>query len=431
METKLDGKRMEKVRRSCGFLNGIDIAIEGTRGGLCLAWKEEVEVTLKSFSRSHIDVLVKEENIDIEWRFTGFYVSPYANSKIESWNLLRRLADDKSQPWLVSGDFNEVMYSFEKMGGSLREEWKMEAFRETLEECPLEDIGFSGAWFTWEIGNFAENNIRERLDRGIANEKWRLLFPTAYIRHLAHSMSDHCPLLLNTINLKDWASSIKKGQEGMKRKLAEELEMLLENERNEDTLAKIIDTRVQLNMEMDRDEIYWEQWARANWLKVGDKNTTFFHNRALARKKLNMLYRLELGGERKTTEENINDSLIATFTKEVFAALKEMGPTKAPGPDGFPALFFQRGDIANFCLGILNDDQSFGQLNLRNIMLIPKFKNPVNLANFRPISLCTVPYKIVAKTVANRFQRIIRKCIDEAQSAFVPRRLISGNVTGV
>ncbi|KAG8493308.1 hypothetical protein CXB51_010696 [Gossypium anomalum] len=132
------------VRRSCGFLNGIDIEAEGSRGGLCLAWKEDIIVILRSFSKNHIDAMVKEKNTNEEWRFTGFYGSPYVNNKNDSWNLLRKLGEDQSHPWLLRRDFNEIMYSFEKSGGILREERKMEAFRETLEECQLEDIGYLG-----------------------------------------------------------------------------------------------------------------------------------------------------------------------------------------------------------------------------------------------------------------------------------------------
>lgn len=40
-----------------------------------------------------------------------------------------------------------------------------------------------------------KTNIRERLERGVVNDKWWQLFPTSYIQHLPHSMSDHCPLL--------------------------------------------------------------------------------------------------------------------------------------------------------------------------------------------------------------------------------------------
>ncbi|MBA0633782.1 hypothetical protein Godav_029252, partial [Gossypium davidsonii] len=171
-ETKLDKQRMEKVRRRCGFINGIDIEAEGSQEGLCLAWKGDTRISLQSYSRNHIDIMVKEGNDKAEWRFTGFYGTPYVNNRSATWNLLKKLGQDRSHPWLVSSDFNEIMYSYEKCGGVPREESRMEAFREALEECLLEDLGYLGVWFTWEKGNLLETNIKERLDRRVANDKW-------------------------------------------------------------------------------------------------------------------------------------------------------------------------------------------------------------------------------------------------------------------
>lgn len=54
---------MESVRHLGSFNNGIDVSIEGIRGGLCLGWKERVMVSLKSFSQNHIDVDIDEEDM--------------------------------------------------------------------------------------------------------------------------------------------------------------------------------------------------------------------------------------------------------------------------------------------------------------------------------------------------------------------------------
>ncbi|KAA3455040.1 reverse transcriptase [Gossypium australe] len=426
METKLDQVRMEGVRRKYGFTNGIDVEAEGSRGGLSLVWKGDIDVTIRSYSKWHIDAIVGGETGQDDWRFAGFYGSPYLKDKNIAWDVLRRLSSENTHPWLVAGDFNEILFSFEKKGGGLRDQGRMDAFRDILEDCQLMDIGYSGTWFTWERGNIPETNIRKRLDRGVANDKWITLFLMGRVQHLSFSMSDHCPLLISTDNstshsaqrkfhfeswwtlevstekvikevwegnsesflqklqtlqhrLKVWALSVKNKREDQKRRLAKELEILLNEERDDEILVRIIDTKIHLNMEIDKDEMYWEQRARANWLRLGDKNSAFFHKCATTRRRTNSIPKLiSEDGSEITTETEINESatncfrelftskgvanadrvmdgvevsitdemktdLLSPFrVEEVWVDLKEMGPTKAPGPDGFPALFFQR-----------------------------------------------------------------------------------------
>lgn len=111
-----------------------------------------------------------------------------------------------------------------------------------------------------------------------------------------------------------------------------------------------------------------------------------------------------------------------------------MRPTKAFGLDGFPVVFYQKywsiiGNNTNaFYLDILNSGRSLVEINSTQLVLIPKSANPLNLKNFCPISLCTVIYKIIAKTVAIRLQKVMDDCIDDAQSALVPGRLITNNM---
>lgn len=88
METKINSRQIEKIRVSYGFFNGIDVSSEGTRGGLCLAWRNDINVQLQSYSKRHIDVIIDEGEERYKWRFTGFYGSPYSQERNEAWNLL-------------------------------------------------------------------------------------------------------------------------------------------------------------------------------------------------------------------------------------------------------------------------------------------------------------------------------------------------------
>lgn len=67
----------------------------------------------------HIDCIIQEaENI---WNFTGFYGQPDASLRHFSWDLLRRLkgmSELRDLSWLGGGDFNEICYKSENLGGN-------------------------------------------------------------------------------------------------------------------------------------------------------------------------------------------------------------------------------------------------------------------------------------------------------------------------
>lgn len=49
---------MELIRRVFGFPNDVDVSDVGSKGGISLGWKDDSNIQLKSFSNSHIDVLI-------------------------------------------------------------------------------------------------------------------------------------------------------------------------------------------------------------------------------------------------------------------------------------------------------------------------------------------------------------------------------------
>jgi hypothetical protein len=131
---------------------------------------------------------------------------------------------------------------------------------------------------------------------------------------------------------------------------------------------------------------------------------------------------------------DMNADLVKPYTdKEIKTALFQMGPTKAPGPDSFPALFYQthweilKDDICSAVRGFLMGESIPEGFCDSVIVLILKVANPEHLKFFRPISLCNVLYKIASKVLANRLKVILPMVISDHQSAFVPGRLIIDN----
>lgn len=65
---------------------------------------------------------------------------------------MRDFHQQANLPWLVAGDFSEILYSHEKEGGNLRPIKMMEDFQNVLADCGLEDLGYAGDIFTWRRG---------------------------------------------------------------------------------------------------------------------------------------------------------------------------------------------------------------------------------------------------------------------------------------
>lgn len=98
-------------------------------------------MSLRSKSKLHIDVDIKEASGRV-WRFTGVYGKSQSNQKFRTWEMIRDLSTPTNGPWLCAGDFNEILYNHEKEGGRSRPQSCMDHFREALEACELQDLGF-------------------------------------------------------------------------------------------------------------------------------------------------------------------------------------------------------------------------------------------------------------------------------------------------
>lgn len=81
---------------------------------------------------------------------------------------------------------------------------------------------------------------------------------------------------------------------------------------------------------------------------------------------------------------------------EIKTANFQIGPIKAPSMDRHVAIFYQNfwsivgPKVTKIVLYVLNNNGNFKAINYTYIILIPKVKEPENMAQFRPISLCNV-----------------------------------------
>ncbi|KAG5524282.1 hypothetical protein RHGRI_031077 [Rhododendron griersonianum] len=94
--------------------------------------------------------------------------------------------------------------------------------------------------------------------------------------------------------------------------------------------------------------MYWHQRSRLNYLRFGDKITRFFHITATQRRQRNLILHLknELLTPKSTSNKVCAEQNVrlcrGICIEEIKSAMFDLGSLKAPEPDGFPGLFYQK-----------------------------------------------------------------------------------------
>lgn len=214
---------------------------------------------------------------------------------------------------------------------------------------------------------------------------------------------------------------------------------------------------------LKRKDMYWAQNSRAKWLKDGDRNTKYFHVLASIHKQKNTITTLFSNGlliddptgiqaeavtyfsdifkeefESRPIFEGLNfqklspeqsDLLSAQVShSEIDEAVKSCNSEKAPGPDGYNFRFIKeawevlKSDIYSIVEEFWRSSRLPKGSNVAYIALIAKCENPGGLKDYRPISMVGCIYKIIAKILARRLQKVMDSLIGPYKSAFIAGR---------
>lgn len=229
--------------------------------------------------------------------------------------------------------------------------------------------------------------------------------------------------------------------------------------------------KLELSVALNEEERFWRQRSRIEWLREGDRNTAFFHNAVRGRRLKNKVLMLrDLSGQEHYSEGS-KGNIAVEYYKDLFMSTNPMDleslfsglPVKitdtmnemltrpvtpddikraafgvkgssAPGEDGLTGCFYQRywhivgpkiiqAVQSFFVSAVMPDGWNHTQLSL-----LPKILNPSDMKDMRPISLCSVQYKIISRILCDRLKLVLPNIVSETQGAFVAGRLITDNI---
>ena len=300
-----------------------------------------MDVTILASTEQEIHAIIKVHSSNLSWLITGIYASPRYRERRILWDNLNKVATLHNLPWLVLGDFNEILSSEDKLGGRPINLYRPMVFQQCLNSYNLLDLGFQGPRFTWVNKRDFLAFIQERIDRCFANSSWRTMYPEASVYHLTRLHSDHCPVLLS-LNPSNgnhsnrpfrfqpmWLSHphfTKLVQDNWNDSLSLQANNLAFNNAarvwNKEVFGNVFHKKSRLearikgtqhaltnnpnqflinlertllkeyNLILQQEHDLYATKSRYNWAILGDRNTSFFHTSTIVRRKRNRIEKI-------------------------------------------------------------------------------------------------------------------------------------------
>lgn len=262
----------------------------------------------------------------------------------------------------LGGDLNLIRNADEKLGGNYYADPSRDSLEAIIQTHNLVDIPPQNGRFTWSNKRTGNNNVKERLDRILVQERTIARFSNIQRKIIQGYISDHKPVALildkgknkgplpfkynkawdskeefRNLIKEQWAKEIIGSPhyiwEAKLKSLRTVIKQWARNHATEES-KKRIDLHIQLeqwSQEKERiqyteedqakeNEMYKElyrqnrmeeeeqrQKSRCLWLKVGEKNTSFFHNSLKIRRAGNQIERIMVDGRELRDQEEIKE----------------------------------------------------------------------------------------------------------------------------
>ncbi|KAI4363592.1 hypothetical protein MLD38_019794 [Melastoma candidum] len=332
-------------------------------GRMKVCWDNKrckVEVVATGNQWIHTKVELMGESVP--FLLTFVYGSNDREERLQLWNALLAIGQCRA-PWCILGDFNVVRSPNEKLGGKRIWKESENVLNRTMHSLGMDDLRGVGCQFTWS--NRRSPPILAKLDRAVVNRDWIETFRLSEVNYLPPTTSDHSACLVRLGVNKRKAAPFKffdlwrfhpkfkdaltagwsKEYRGLRmfrlccklKDLKVELKKL-NREHLCDISGRVEQARTALQalqlqslagqpnlveeqLALDNflkiarmEESFYKQKARATWLRLGDRNTAYFHGEVNRKANRDAITSIQLNnGDRVADQGRIQQEFIEHF----------------------------------------------------------------------------------------------------------------------
>ncbi|CAK8532356.1 unnamed protein product [Lathyrus sativus] len=198
IETRVKKQKVVGIRKKLKMRGSyMDNYAQHDNGRIWIHWDDNSrQVEFVASTDQMIHCKVNDANDNFMFWMTAIYAQNQLHHRKKLWQDIEKICANQTGPWMLIGDFNNVMKIEDRIGGNEVTENEYKDLIEMMSKTELYALDHQGDYFTWS--NKQEHNaIYSRIDHMLGNADWMQQNDNTTLTHENPNISDHSMLILN------------------------------------------------------------------------------------------------------------------------------------------------------------------------------------------------------------------------------------------
>ncbi|XP_075108929.1 uncharacterized protein LOC142180761 [Nicotiana tabacum] len=195
LETRVKEKKAKKIlykaAKDWGYCCNYTKA---ENGRIWVLWKTNLSVNIVQVHEQFIHYKVSDSVIGYQIMLTVVYARNKLQERTSLWCDLQLVGGQVQIPWLISGDFNNVLTTDDRLGQPVTMN-EVKEFKDCIDSIQLTPLKTKGCFYSWCNKQHADDKVYSKIDKAFGNFEWIKEYGHVEADCLDPGVSDHSPIV--------------------------------------------------------------------------------------------------------------------------------------------------------------------------------------------------------------------------------------------